>query len=342
MGRLIGFVIFAIICAFPTALQALTLTLAWDPSTGTGITGYLVSYGTQSGVYTQRLDVGNQTSQIFSQLVDGQTYYFIVQAYDSSGAMSAPSAEVSNGGTTTVPPPTNTPISAVSLTSSVTAPQTVGTTIGWIAAATGGVPPYQFKWFLFDGQFWSALSSWASSSSFGWTPTTANPYYAIGVWARSAWDTADAAEATTSLKFPITALQTVPAPAPAPTPTPTPTPLTGLSLTSSLTAPQPVKTTIQFTASATGGTPPYQFAWWVSDGTQITQLASWSTSNVYYWTPTVANSNYQITVGARSAGSTATVPEISQSVAFPITVSTRGPSSPNQKCNGNGSAKKCQ
>jgi hypothetical protein len=44
-------------------------------------------------------------------------------------------------------------------------------------------------------------------------------------------------------------------------------PLTLTNLTANLTAPQPPGTTITFTATASGGTAPYQSKWWFSDGT---------------------------------------------------------------------------
>ena len=71
------------------------------------------------------------------------------------------------------------------------------------------------------------------------------------------------------------------------------------------TAPQPPGTTITWTATATGGTAPYSYRWWVYDGATWTVVQTWSTSNTCAWTPTVANPNYQVGVWIRSAGVTA-------------------------------------
>src|SRR4051794_28118341 len=44
------------------AFAAVTVTATWDANTESDIAGYKLSYGTQSGVYTTTLDVGNVTS----------------------------------------------------------------------------------------------------------------------------------------------------------------------------------------------------------------------------------------------------------------------------------------
>ncbi|HLC41192.1 MAG TPA: BACON domain-containing protein, partial [Methylomirabilota bacterium] len=62
--------------------------------------------------------------------------------------------------------------------------------------------------------------------------------------------------------------------------------LTLTALTASRTAPQSVGTAITFTATATGGTAPYQHKWWVYDGTTWTVVQNWTTSSTYTWTPT--------------------------------------------------------
>ncbi|MCX6545020.1 MAG: Ig domain-containing protein [Acidobacteria bacterium] len=74
------------------------ITLAWDANTEPDIAGYEVSYGTQSGVYSTIIDVGNVTSQPFT-LTSGVVYYFAVKAYNSASPRqySPYSVEVSTG-----------------------------------------------------------------------------------------------------------------------------------------------------------------------------------------------------------------------------------------------------
>jgi len=73
--------------------HAASLMLAWDPDSG-NTTGYILSYGTQPGVYTTHIDVGDQAIYDVSGLAPSTMYYFVVQAYNGAGQMSGPSAQV--------------------------------------------------------------------------------------------------------------------------------------------------------------------------------------------------------------------------------------------------------
>jgi hypothetical protein len=276
-----------------------SLTVAWDPSTDPSVAGYLISYGTQSGSYTASVDAGLQTQRSVTGLSASTIYYFVVQAYTADRTMSAPSAEASGLTASTVVTPTNTPISGVTLTPNATAPQNVGTTIGWTAAASGGVSPYSYQWWLTSNGSQTALTNWTSSSTYSWTPTTASSTYSVTACARSAWNTTNTAEGCISVPFPIVQPATV-------------------SLTANLPAPQNVGTTIKFTAAASGGTAPYQYQWWISDGTTTVPATSWGYTNPFTWTPTSAGRDYVITVWVRSAGNTVNAPEMTKSIAFPI------------------------
>ena len=72
--------------------------LAWDPSPDPEVTGYLVSWGTREGQYTSSVDVGPRTDWTISGLDPIQRYYFTVQAYDASRALSDSTSPVNNGG----------------------------------------------------------------------------------------------------------------------------------------------------------------------------------------------------------------------------------------------------
>lgn len=74
---------------------AAEIKLEWDASDSTGVSGYKVYYGTQSGNYTSSADAGLQTNYTLTGLADGQTYYVATTAYDSSGAESDFSNEIS-------------------------------------------------------------------------------------------------------------------------------------------------------------------------------------------------------------------------------------------------------
>src|SRR2546425_9153140 len=72
-------------------------------------------------------------------------------------------------------------------------------------------------------------------------------------------------------------------------------------LTADRGAPQAPGTTITFTATATSGTTPYQYKWYVWDGTAWTGVHNWPTSANYACTPTAPNVNYRLQVWVRSS-----------------------------------------
>lgn len=78
-----------------TATSSGTAMLSWDPSISTDVTGYKVYVGTASGSYSSSISVGMVTSYKITNLGVGNTYYFAVTAYDSSGGESGFSNEVS-------------------------------------------------------------------------------------------------------------------------------------------------------------------------------------------------------------------------------------------------------
>jgi Fibronectin type III domain/FG-GAP-like repeat len=101
-GRVVGGLC-VILLAWACAADAASLTLAWDPDVS-NVTGYTLYWGTQSGVYPNSVDVGNQTSRQVTGLGNQVRYYFVVKAYDSAGEFSGPSAEVSGVTAGSAPP----------------------------------------------------------------------------------------------------------------------------------------------------------------------------------------------------------------------------------------------
>ena len=102
VARVIAITIVWLLTALP--LEAATLT--WDRNPEPDVTGYVVSYGTQSGQHTTQVNVGNSLTFTLTPPA-GQTYYVVVQAYNASGS-SPKSAEIviSTVSTTTNQPPT--------------------------------------------------------------------------------------------------------------------------------------------------------------------------------------------------------------------------------------------
>lgn len=80
------------------------------------------------------------------------------------------------------------PLTVTGLTAEL-GPQTPGPTVTFTAIVTGGVAPYQFKWWLWDGATWTVLADWSTGNTFAWAPSTSNPNYAVEVRVRSAGST---------------------------------------------------------------------------------------------------------------------------------------------------------
>ncbi len=73
------------------------VTLAWDASVDTDLSGYKVYVGTSSGVYpAAAIDVGNLTTCTITGLQSGAAYYFAVTGYNQSGNEGGFSNEVSS------------------------------------------------------------------------------------------------------------------------------------------------------------------------------------------------------------------------------------------------------
>ena len=81
--------------AVTQAFSAPSVTLAWDANPEPDIAGYRLSYGSSPGSYSTVVDVGNNMTTEVAGLIQSQTYYFSVSAYNSSGLTSPPSPEIS-------------------------------------------------------------------------------------------------------------------------------------------------------------------------------------------------------------------------------------------------------
>lgn len=79
----------------PTPSPVTTATLTWSPNAETDLAGFKVYVGNAPGAYGAPIVLGNVTSHIVSNLTLGNTYYFAISAYDTSGNESTLSPVVS-------------------------------------------------------------------------------------------------------------------------------------------------------------------------------------------------------------------------------------------------------
>ncbi|MFN7979545.1 MAG: S8 family serine peptidase [Vicinamibacterales bacterium] len=184
---------------------------------------------------------------------------------------------------TTVNYPVLATVSSVGLTADKVAPQPPNTTVTFTASASGGVGPYLYRFFVFDGATWTPVTNWTSTATYAWTPSIANANYQVRAAAKGSWN-GGVYEAFNTLTFPVMPL------------------VSSVSLVANKAAPQASGTTITFTATAAGGQGPYLYRWFIStDGTTWTPLTGWATPNTYAWTPGTANANYQIRALAKGS-----------------------------------------
>ena len=92
----IGILIMVLVWTFciPALAQAFRLTLAWDPNTETDLAGYKIYIGYAPRKYSWIIDVGNRTTGVVDNLVDGTVYYFTLTAYNSKGLESGFSNQI--------------------------------------------------------------------------------------------------------------------------------------------------------------------------------------------------------------------------------------------------------
>jgi hypothetical protein len=91
---LFALTIFLAVLMFSANAVSADITLVWGTKTHSNLAGYHVYYGTCSGVYTSRVDVGKVNSITISNLDEDQIYYFSVTAYDYRGVDGRFSEEV--------------------------------------------------------------------------------------------------------------------------------------------------------------------------------------------------------------------------------------------------------
>jgi hypothetical protein len=268
------------ILLLPRMASAATVTIAWDRNPEPDIAGYRISYGTVSGAYTNTVDVGNRLEYQIRGVDDGQKYYFVVQAYNSGGAVSPPSSEISAN-----------VVALTALMTDMVSPTPTGKPITWTALAGSGAQlQYQFWRFSQSTGAWALGQDYGSSNSFTWTPG-AEGTYAIQVWARKVGSSATLEAWRTTGSFTVANR-----------------PIVVGSLEADVALPASEGTSITWTARATGGPPPLQYQFWRYDaGTaQWVMARDYATSNTYSWTPGAADlGQHVLQAWVRGAGSSA-------------------------------------
>src|SRR5438132_2050352 len=246
------------------AANAAQLTLTWINDTSTWADGVSVERGTgNGGAFAEIARVGaGVTSYVDSNLTAGTIYCYQVRAFNVVG------------------------YSAYSNQACGTAVQTFALVV--VRAGTGnGTVISATPTGISCGSACSAVYS--SGTAVTLTATAASDSSFSG-WTGGGCSGTGACTVTVTAATTVIATFTVNGP------------LTLTSLTPDSTAPQPPGTTVTFTAAATGGTAPYSYKWWVSDGTTWTVVQSWTASKIGRATRREGDPNAQVAVWVQNDG----------------------------------------
>ena len=135
------------------------VSLAWNASTSSTVTGYKVHVGTTSRSYSSHIDVGASVSATVPNLTSGTTYYYAVTAYNSAGVESSYSNEASS----TIPTATTAAPAAAFTATSTSGVAPLATT--FTSTSTGSITSY--AWNFGDGSSGSGASVSHSYTSAG-------------------------------------------------------------------------------------------------------------------------------------------------------------------------------
>ncbi|XQY91533.1 SpoIID/LytB domain-containing protein [Metabacillus sp. HB246100] len=161
-------------------------------------------------------------------------------------------------------------------------PQNTGQTINLTSVATGGYD-LQYAYHLYDGKEWKTLRPYSSDKSFTWTPEKAGKYK-FSVHVKSS-TSGKVYETYKTLDYEIKQIE----------------PVKTQSLTVDKPSPQVVGSSINLSASATGGSKRlYKFH--VYDGREWTVLRDYQVSNSIQWQPTRAG-EYKLVVHVKDQSS---------------------------------------
>jgi hypothetical protein len=147
VGGVMTALIWAVSMNIQTTSRAATnvAVLTWNSNSETDLAGYNIYYGTSkrtaacpTGGYSSKVNAGKVKTYTVNNLTEGQTYYFSITSYDTSGNESCFSSEVSKN----IPV---TPVTCTSFTYSAWGTCTNGTQTRTVTASsptgcTGGNP----------------------------------------------------------------------------------------------------------------------------------------------------------------------------------------------------------
>jgi N-acetylmuramoyl-L-alanine amidase len=158
----------------------------------------------------------------------------------------------------------NEPVTMNVINTSLNSPQVTDTTIKIVANGSGGSEKL-YKFWVYDGKTWSALTDYTTSNEYYWKPTTTGNYkFSIHIKDHSSNKEYDDYGV---IYYNIVAKAKI------------------NNVTLDKNSPQSLSSIINITATGTSGIEP-QYKFWLFDGDKWSVLKDYSTSNTYTWKPT--------------------------------------------------------
>lgn len=208
-----------------------------------------------------------------------------VQVYVRNSGSSATYDAYGETGMFTVTPPQ---AKLTSLTANVSFPTAPNVPITFTAQATGGVAPIQYQFWRFsEGSGWAMVQNYSANNTYTWFPNQGT--HAVQVWVRGSGSAATWEDWRSSGLFAVAA-----------------SPARISNLTANRTFPASPDSAIVWTATATGGSGPLEYKYWLfSTSTGLwSVLQDWGSSSQATWTPGVANTGqHALQVWVRTQGS---------------------------------------
>jgi hypothetical protein len=177
--------------------QVLGTTVNWLATPTGGVTPYQYQFALYSGGAWTTGSWTTSSGWTWTPSTAASDYQIRVAVRSSGSASTTGELWQSVPYTITAPAP------VVTAQDNLPSPQIAGTTILWTASASGGITPYQYRWWVYDGKTWSAATVWTTTSTWSWKPTKANSNYVVKVGMRSAGQSSDTPQASATVSFPI-------------------------------------------------------------------------------------------------------------------------------------------
>lgn len=294
--QLIPLLIFICLSIFSSVVFAGSSLLSWNQNTESDLAGYNIYYGTSSRSYGGPINVGKDViTYEFINLDEGSTYYYAVTAVDESGNESGYSDEVSKTIDVIVPPPV--PPSSVSIGTDISSPQVEGTNITITAQANGGSGEFEYQFLLkgkATGRKWKIVQSYSEKTAYIWNTKGAAGKNMINVRMRNAGsDSSTIVSKKISYLIKSSISQIVSRP-------------TSVDFKADIASPQVEGTLVTITASASGGSGSYEYAFLIksrSTGRRWKIVRDYSPDPAFKWNTTGTVGKNRIRVLVKNAGS---------------------------------------